>query len=47
MERLAKGAEFRKNGRTYRVLGFNVDKNGSRNVRCEWLEESGYPSGLA
>jgi hypothetical protein len=44
MERLTKGAMFRKNGRTYKVLGFNVDKNGARYVRCEWTEEAGVKS---
>ena len=44
MERLTKNTTFIKNGRTYKVLGFNADKNGNRYVRCEWLEESGTKS---
>jgi hypothetical protein len=44
MERLTRNATFTKNGRTYKVIGFNADKWGNRYVICDWLEERGVKS---
>lgn len=36
-------ADYR-NGRTYKVIGFQVDKFGIVYAVCEWLEEKGFKS---
>jgi len=31
-------------GRTYKVIGFDADRNGIVYAVCEWVEETGYKS---
>jgi hypothetical protein len=33
-----------RNGRTYKVTGFDADRYGVRFIVCEWKEEQGYKS---